>query len=170
MKKILTLAFLTITFYGVNAQSKFQHEVIAHLPIGESKDISSFGISIKTDYLFELSGKFKLGPSVGYSYFFGETTSFDLGDVILELDVDNFQFLPVAAAAQYYFTPKLSLRVDLGYAISLNGGDGGIYFSPKLGYDITDKLGVKFGYSRITHARDVDLDFNTIDLGLAFSF
>lgn len=173
MKKIVLLISLATFFCmtKVNGQSKFQHEALAFLPVGDSSDISSFGLGINSAYLFDVSDKFKIGPSVGYNLFIGNIISITDGVNTVETDLGEFHFLPVTAVAKYNFTDKISLRADIGYAFGLDkDNEGGIYFSPKLGYEISDAIGVKFGYIRMTDSSDQDLHFNALSLGIGYTF
>jgi len=81
--------------------------------------------------------------------------------------VDDFSFLPIAAAGRVSLGDVLFAGVDLGYAIGLNdGNDGGFYFAPKLGFGLFmfDVVGSYTGVSRDGST------VSSVNVGVEFSF
>ena len=133
MKKIFLLSLFTIFSLSVmNAQDQFKIGAAGGLPIGDSSELSLFAIAVDLGYLFEITENIKAGPISGYSHTFGDDIT--SGPIIIEDGVD-VQFIPVGVGGRYALASKLSVGIDLGYAIGLNdGNDGGFYYAPRISY------------------------------------
>ncbi|MEQ5792438.1 hypothetical protein J4E06_15330 [Muricauda sp. NFXS6] len=160
MKKIAL--FMLATFFGlsfVQAQGDFKAGIHAGLPIGDAGDFATFAIAIDLGYLFDVSDEFQVGPTAGYSHSFG--------DEIGGFEVDDVQFLPIAAAGRFSVSDEFSLGADLGYAIGISdGNDGGFYYAPKAAYSVSELMDIVLAY------RGVALDggsWDIISLGVEFN-
>lgn len=158
MRKIAL--FTVAVFFGLSCVKAQDLNGGIHLglPIGDAGDISTFSLIADLNYLFEVSEEFKVGPSVGYSHSFG--------DEIMGFEIDDIQFLPIAAAGRYSFSPEFSAGVDLGYALGITDGlDGGFYYAPRVAYSVTEMIDLVLAY------RGVSLDggsFDILSLGVEF--
>lgn len=161
MKKftVFTLAI----FFGLatmQAQGDFKAGIHAGLPIGDAGDLATFSIAVDLGYLFDVSDNFQAGPTIGFSQSFGDEIDTGIGT----FEVDDVQFLPIAAAGRFHATDEFSLGLDLGYALGINdGNDGGFYYAPRAAYSLSETLDLVLAY------RGVSLDggsWDIISLGL----
>ena len=166
MKKVLFVAFIAIIGLGkVNAQeSSINVGVNFGLPTGDASDISSFAVGAEVNYLFEISDKFKVGPSISYTTYFGKTITV-LG---ISVDIDDVSFLPLAAAGRYNLSEKFVLGADLGYGIGINpdGNDGGFYYRPMIGFQLGEKISLQASYSNVSVDGGT---FSNFGIGIMFS-
>ncbi|NAY90794.1 outer membrane beta-barrel protein [Muricauda sp. JGD-17] len=139
---MLTLALSTSTF----AQGDFKAGAHLGLPIGDAGDLATFAIAVDLGYLFEISDDFSAGPTLGYSHSFGD--EIDAG--LITVEVDDVQFLPIGGEARYAFD-DFFVGGGLGYAIGINdGNDGGFYYSPRFGYNVSDKVTIMAAYRGVS--------------------
>lgn len=133
MKKLLILSALALfIFQSSQAQGIFKLGADIGLPTGDVADISDFKIAADVAYMVDLVGVAEIGGLVGYTHFFGKDSNNDL----FSFEVDDFQFIPVAATGRFTLLPGMFLGTDLGYALGLNdGNDGGFYYRPQVGYN-----------------------------------
>lgn len=163
MKKIFLLAAFAIFGSSLHAQD-FKLGVNAGLPLGNAGDVSSFSLILDAGFLWEVSEQFDLGVMSGFSHSFGKkaaeigNASFNYGDV---------SFIPIAGAARLNALDKLTLGLDLGYAIGVSdGNDGGFYYAPRMQFGISETVAVVLAY------RGISLDggsFDVLSAGLEFS-
>ncbi|MCH3882314.1 outer membrane beta-barrel protein [Tenacibaculum aquimarinum] len=141
MKKLLlSIALVAFTFAATAQDGKFNLGVNAALPTGDFGEISSFGIGVEANYLFDVSEGFQIGPSVSYINFFGETVG--------AVEFPSTGFMPLAAAGRFNASDEFTLGADLGYAIGVSNAEGGeFYWRPMVGYDISDKVMLQASYS-----------------------
>lgn len=148
MKKLFlfaAFAMLSVTF--INAQGQFRAGISGGLPIGDAGDLATFAVVVDLGYLFEVSDSFDAGATVGYSHSFGDEIDFGFGTV----EVEDVQFLPVAAAARFEVAPSFTLGADLGYAVGLNdGNDGGFYYAPKAQYGVSETIDIVVAYRGVS--------------------
>ncbi len=164
MKKfLLTIAMVAFGFAANAQDGEFNAGVNLGLPIGDVSDAYSFTLGAEVNYLFSVSDDFKVGPSVGYVQFFGK--DFDvLGVSIPGVDAS---FMPLAAAGRFAVSDEFTLGADLGYAIGLSpdGNDGGFYYRPMVGYNISDNVMLQATYSGVSVEGG---SFSNIGLGVMF--
>lgn len=165
MKKILFTVAAVLGFAAVShAQEGFKVGANAALPIGDAGDLSTFSVGLDVAYLFEVSDAFYLGAATGFTNAFGEEVDFGFATV----EVEDVQFVPVAAAARYYFADSFYGGADLGYAFGITEGmDGGFYYRPKVGYNFSDLVGVNVSYTGVSLEGG---SWDTVGLGVEFSF
>ena len=131
MKKLCIVAILAIfSFTSTNAQEGFSGGVHLGIPTGDVSEISGFNYGVDLSYLFNVADDFDAGFTTGYTNFTGKDISTGFGTI----EFDDFGFVPVAATARYSFADNIFGAVDLGYAISTQGGTGGFYYQPKGGW------------------------------------
>ncbi len=168
MKKlVLGFVFAVFAMSNLNAQGNFNAGVNLGLPIGDAGDGWTFNVTVDLSYLWEVSDGFDAGIATGFSHSFGDSETYDFGEGgSVTLDVDDVQFLPIAAAARFNVSDKFGLGADLGYAIGINdGNDGGFYYAPRAYYSVSDSMDIVFAY------RGVSLDggsFDVLTLGVQF--
>lgn len=157
MKKVLLVGAIAL-FGAVNAQTAGNFKLGAHigLPVGDSSDFSSFLAGVDVAYMWPISADFNLGVTTGYSAWFGKSGT------------DTVSMIPIAAAAEYKFSPQFSLGVDLGYGLLFASGasDGGFYYQPKVAYHFGPGE-VYLGYLGLSNNGSND---GAITLGYAYSF
>jgi hypothetical protein len=138
MKKVLFAAVAVFAFGFSNAQEgKFKAGAHVGLPMGDIKDAFSLNIGLDASYSWAISDKFDAGIGSGYTLYTGK----DL--------FEDASFVPVYGSAQYLLTESLFLGTDLGYAIGVSGRDGGFYYQPKVGFQISE-FSVYAGYKGIS--------------------
>ena len=161
MKKLVLVAVFALIGFGAQAQDGFKLGVNAQLPVGDAADVYSFGLSLDLVYMFEVSESFDAGITTGFSNAFLKSEFKDFGDPA--------QFIPIAAAARFKASDDFSIGADLGYALGINdGNDGGFYYRPIVGYDISENAQLTLSYSGVS-VKDADFTFSTINLGILFS-
>ncbi len=132
MKRIL-LSF-TIILLALSAQAQLKIGVNGGLPIGDFSDSYSANFGLDAYYYF-IGGDDELlniGLASGFSFFAGDDA--EVSGITVE--VDNAQFIPLAAAARVNFIEFLSFGVDLGYGLPVGSeSDGSIYYRASGGLD-----------------------------------
>ncbi|MEO1031908.1 MAG: outer membrane beta-barrel protein [Bacteroidota bacterium] len=143
MKKLIFAAFAVFAFASVSAQGQFKAGISGGLPIGDAGDLATFAIAVDLGYLFEISDEFDAGVATGYSHSFG--------DEVNGFDIDDVQFIPVAASGRFEVAPDFTLGADLGYAIGINdGNDGGFYYSPRVQYSVSEAIDIVAAYRGVS--------------------
>ena len=163
MKKVLFIAAFLVAGVSMQAQEGASAGVNLGLPIGDAGDVSGFSIGVDFNYLWSAAESFDAGVAVGFTNAFGKTIDTPIGS----FEVEDVQFLPLAAAGRFHLSEDFSLGADLGYALGISdGNDGGFYYRPMVGYSLSEKLGLTFSYTGIS------LDggsWDTLNLGLMLS-
>lgn len=161
MKKVLLLGAIAL-FGAVNAQSAGNFKLGAHigLPVGDAADGYSFVAGADVAYMWPVAAEFNLGVASGYNAWFGKT--------LMGYKIPTLSMIPLAAAAEYKFSPQFSLGVDLGYGFIFADGDsdGGFYYQPKVAYHFGPGE-VYLGYVGLTKN---GFTYSSINLGYAYSF
>ena len=145
MKKVLFIAVVVLGLGNINAQNgSFNAGVSIGLPTGDISDSSSLAISVEANYLFEISGQFKVGPSISYLHYTGKKDILGSG-----YDQNDMSFLPIAAAARFAASEKFTFGADLGYGIGISPDDieGAFYYKPMVGYNISEKVMLQATYT-----------------------
>ncbi len=132
------------------------------IPVGDIEEFSTFNLGAEVAYRFDVSEQFKLGGVAAFSNFFGDSGEDEFGS----WDVDDIQFLPLAATARFNIS-KFFAGADVGYAVGINdGNEGGFYYRPLLGINF-GKIGALASYSGIS--RD-QFTVATVNIGLEYNF
>ena len=139
-KTIIIAAILLFTLTKVNAQESKLNLGVG-LGITSAEAIGGVALSLESNYLFKISEKFKLGPSISLLHYFG-----GLENLIDETNKTS-TYLPTAVALRYSLTQKSMIGFDFGYAIGISDTEGASYFRPMYGYTINDKLMLQLTYS-----------------------
>lgn len=166
MKKLLLIAVIAaFGFTSVNAQEGgIKLGLGFGLPLGDAETVSSFNLAFDAAYLINVADSFQVGPTVGYSHFFGKEYDTFFGTI----KGDDIQFAPIAASARFFASEDLFFGADLGYAVGISdGNDGGFYYRPKVGYGL-GPVSLIVSYSGISMENDVT--FSSLNLGVEFGF
>lgn len=177
MKNLMIVAAMVLATFTVSAQDATTSSsnagikvgVFATLPTGDDDavDTYSFGIGLDVKYLFAVADDFSVGFATGYTNYFSKNQDVDTGLFVIEIDVPNAQFIPLAASAQYMIADKFSAGLDIGYALGVSeGNDGGFYYRPGVSYGVSDSVEIGLSYSGISVN---DATFSTINLGVLFA-
>lgn len=171
MKKLLLLAAVAVFgLSNVNAQ-EFSVGLTAGIPVGDAGDFYTFNLGLDANYLWEVSDDFSAGVATGYNTSFGD--DFSTPDVTIAgitipgftYELDNFDYIPLAAAGRFNASEEFVLGADLGYAIVLTDGvDGGFYYRPMVGYNVSDKIQISVSYRGVSN----DGSFSTINAGVNY--
>ncbi len=148
MKKTIFFAALFVMgMLTTTAQNEFRAGLSGGIPIGDAGDFATFAIAVDLGYLFEISDSFDAGVATGYSNSFGDEIT--IAGVTVELD--NVQFIPVAASGRFEVAPSFTLGADVGYAIGINdGNDGGFYYSPRAQYSVSEAIDIVAAYRGVS--------------------
>jgi hypothetical protein len=163
MKKSVFFIFLSILAVQVYAQEGLKAGINLGLPVGDAGDVSGFSIGLDAMYHWEVSEAFNAGIATGFTNAFGKTIDTGIGS----FEVEDVQFLPIAASGRFMPSEAFSVGLDLGYAIGISdGNDGGLYYRPIVGYAVTTGTELNLSYTGIS------LDgatWSTINLGVLFN-
>jgi len=136
----LCIAIAIFGLSNLNAQG-FKLGGNVGIPTGDASDFSSFAIGVDVNFFWQASDSFDAGLAAGFS------NSFLKGD----FDGDNVQFLPIAAAGRFNASEDFKIGVDIGYGIGINdGNDGGFYYRPMVGYDVSETIEINLSYSGVS--------------------
>lgn len=163
MKKLFLAAFAVFAFASVSAQN-FAAGVTVGLPVGDAGDAYTLNLGIDLSYLWEVSESFDAGIATGYNTSLGD--EIDLG-LLGSVDIDDFNYIPIAAAGRFNASEEFVLGLDLGYAIGTGDADGGFYYKPMVGYNVTEKVQTTISYRGISVD---DGNFSTLNLGVNYGF
>lgn len=154
MKKLLVLlAFVFLGMSSAYSQGDLKLGFNAGLPTGDAGDSSDLQVGVDAAYLINILGIAEVGPMVGYSHFLRED------------GLDDLSFIPVAASGRINL-PMMFVGLDLGYAISVQGGgNGGAYYRPKVGLGIA-LVNIIASYSGISAD---GANISSINLGIELS-
>ena len=161
-----TALMLSLTTFS--QEKKIKIGAFGALPLGSTQDVTKFGIGVEAAYLFETSTRLDLGFSTGYSYFTGKRVKvLDYDNTMTTLKYSDAHYIPVTVVARFNIIDRLSIGGDLGYAIGFGDGiKGGLYYKPRLGFQIIDRLGVNVAY---TGLKVKDGTWKTLNFGIEFS-
>ncbi len=135
MKKVCLVAIVAMfSLTSMNAQGGISAGIHLGIPTGDISDFSSFNYGLDVTYLTEISDNFHAGVTSGYTNFTGKNVTFSGDDINFTVNTGDFGFIPIAGTARFSFSDKFFGAADLGYAISTNGGTGGFYYQPKVGF------------------------------------
>lgn len=159
MKKLLLITVLAIfSFDAAHSQTGLtgiRLGVNAGIPMGDVEDAASFKAGADLAYMISLMDIVQVGPMVGYSHYFGKD------------EIDDFQYLPIAASGRLGFPSSFYGGFDLGYALGLSDDiDGGLYWRPSLGYRFMN-FGIMLSYEGIS---DDVIDVSSLNLGVEIKF
>ena len=156
MRNLFTV--LVVMLLASQAQAQWKVGVNAGIPAGDVSDFYSFAAGADVYYMFGESkdALIKFGGTAGFVNYFGE--EIDGGG-----EIEDSQFIPVAAVARITVLSTLLFGLDLGYGIGVNdGNDGGAYGRVVAGLDLGNTIELNAFY----HLVAMD-SFNFGNAGLA---
>lgn len=168
MKKVILSAIALFAFGFANAQDSdggFQVGIHLGLPMGDIKDLSSFNAGLDLGYMWPAGEGFEIGVATGYDNFFAK----DYEAFGVTIKGEDAAFIPLAGALKYSVTENFFVGADLGYAFyagSEDGAEGGFYYQPKVGYQMSE-VDVFVGYKGISSS---GVTFSAVTLGAAYKF
>nr|WP_299340483.1 outer membrane beta-barrel protein [Allomuricauda sp.] len=169
-KTITTTIFLFLVILTTNAQvdrSSFKAGLTAGIPVGDASEVSSFSIGFDVNYHWGISRLLDVGFATGFLNAFGDTETINVGGFEVEGEFEDYQIIPAAASVRLYPTYEFKLGADLGYAIGVNeGNEGGFYYRPIVGYNITGNTEINVSYTAIEN----DPTFSFVMAGVLFLF
>lgn len=143
---LIALVFFTmiLTAYSQD-RSSFKAGFNAGMPVGDASEISSFSAGLDVNYHWGVSELLDVGVATGYIHAFGETLEG-------QTEFEDIQFFPVAASVRIYPTYHFKFGADAGYAVGVNAGnDGGLYYRPIVGYNITGNTELNVSYTAVNN-------------------
>ena len=157
----MSIAALSLT--SLNAQT-FKIGASLGLPTADASDFTSLVLGVDAYYYFtDIDAPIEFGLNAGFRNFFGDEIEV-LGQ---NVDFEDAQFLPIAAAARLKIFGTLSGGLDAGYALGISDGlDGGFYFRPVVGIDIADTIELNASYESILDAAT----WGNLNVGILFEF
>lgn len=166
MKKLLFTLFtvcLTMTAMAQYANKTMSIGIRGGLPISDFySDLFSFSVDADISYHTYVYENFMIGAGAGYGHVFGETLN---EDGLINIEVDDFSYIPVMASAKLYAGTLLYLGVQPGYAISLaDEWDGGFMIRVQAGLNLSENLDLVANYQNIMQGTA----FPSVNLGLNF--
>lgn len=162
MKTTILLAAFTVLSIasGYSQQGNFAVGLNGGIPMGDIEEFVTFNLGADVAYRIDIAEQFEIGALAGYSHFFGDSGEDEFGS----WEVDDIQFLPVAASARIKMNSFFA-GADVGYAMGINeGNDGGFYYRPHAGYNF-GRAGVVASYSGISND---GFTVATLNLGIEF--
>jgi hypothetical protein len=149
MKKLLSLAFLLVTFSSAslmaqNKQFKWSAAPGVAIPTGLYSMILGVGgdIELKGEYL--IAENINLTGSLGVGMFSPKTIDFGFGSSKGE----SMTFIPAIIGLDYNIK-KLHVGIGVGYANYFTEEDteGGFTFRPQVGIDLTERIQLNVKYT-----------------------
>ena len=160
MKILIPLIFVFIT---TAAQAQFKIGVNAGLPVGKAEDYYSFSAGLDAYYMFGNTpdALLKFGLGTGFLNYFG--------DEIDGEEIDDTQFIPIAAAGRVYLLSALIFGADLGYGVGISDdNDGGAYGRVLVGLNLGNTIELNAFYHLVKVVKGSD--FASAGLGLLIEF
>ncbi|MGY0392280.1 hypothetical protein ACW5R3_06985 [Bizionia sp. KMM 8389] len=163
MKKQILTCLVALMFGAFTyAQAGFNLGASIGFPVNDSQYDFTFGFTVDANYLFEVNQGIAVGLASGYGHGFGD--SYYFGPLVGDVDVEDYQYVPVAVAGRVNLNSRLVGGVDLGYAIAVSDiDDGGFYFRPMLGFNVNERLQLNVNYVGISDY----YYWSTVNLGIS---
>lgn len=166
MKKLVFSTLICLLFASA-AIAQYQNKTLSigirgGLPISDLySDLYSFSLDADVSYHVYAYENFMVGGAVGYGHVFGET----LTEGLINIEVEDYSYIPLLASAKLYAGNLLYLGVQPGYAFALTEDtDSGFIIRAIAGYNVTENLDIVANYQNIT----LGTAFPSVNLGLNF--
>ena len=157
MKKLLLI--IAVAMFGFTATAQdFRAGFHLGLPTGDAGDFYTLNLGADLSYMWNVSDTFDAGLAAGYTHFILDS----------DFEGDGAAFLPIAVAARFAASEQFSLGADLGYGIGISPSenDGGFYYRPVVGYNLSETMELTASYRGVS----VDsMDMSAITIGLNFA-
>jgi hypothetical protein len=151
MKKLFLPFLFLILIKTVNAQDekasssgfRFSGGINLALPTGDFNETHSFGLGVELQPEYNLSSKFSIYGSAGYTNFFGKKFA--------GIKLDNVGLIPILAGVRVYPAQQFFVGAKAGIGILTGSGDSESAFDyqPQIGYN-SDAFQVALGYNGLT--------------------
>lgn len=175
MKKLLTLAFITLFSLTATAQDEATEDqsrasVKISLDLGSTagdgltNKLYNLNVGFNFNYLYDLTKDLKIGAAAGIKTLM-EDDSFDK----LKNRVDSDKaYLSLGVEMRLYTdNDKFYLGADTGIAAGLFNKEDNFYYRPKLGFVLSECSGVFVSFTEVLGDGN---SFSTVNLGYEFSF
>ncbi len=164
MNKYIIACMIALISIGLNAQQGFKLGIQGGLPINDFNDEVAMSTGIDLGYMHALGERVDAGIVTGLIYGFHETFH---SEVVIR-DLQDIQFLPVAAAVHIWPSNSFSFGLEGGYAVGINkGNDGGLYYRPIAGYLVSSGAAINLSYTSINLESRT---WNTFNFGILYTF
>ncbi|WP_159023454.1 hypothetical protein [Formosa sp. L2A11] len=151
---------ISAVFTGLNIQNGLNIGVSGSMPLNSASDVVSAGVLLDVNYLYQVHRNFAFGVAAGYGIYFNKEENSNWGPIN---EGDDFRYFPIAAATRFGLNNGIVMGADLGYAIGASDQfDGGLYFRPMVGYNLSELVQVNLSYSGISN----DWTWSAASLGL----
>ncbi len=160
MKKIFFVLVVLLSINSFSQENQFNIGINGGITTGDIKPISSAAFGIDANYLFKVFDGISLGPSLNFLYF--------LTDEVNGVQPDAFVYLPIGGAIRFQsLSDYFYVGLDLGFAIGISpsGDNGGLFFKPMVGYNVTENLKLNLFYSAVKKRQPA---YSYVGLGIAF--
>lgn len=163
-KKTVTIILLLMTTTIIaQKESIWTVGVHAGKVLGEYESNYSANTGLDLSYLYPLSKKFYLGGAIGFSNYLGKDEVVTGNDIN---DIEDAQFIPVAASFRLSPFKSILMGGDIGYGIALaDSTESGFYASPRLTYIVND-IQIYAGYRLIS----IEDGLSSLQIGFAYKF
>lgn len=161
MKKITILAVLFCAVINMFSQEKeLNIGINGGFTIGNIEPQSSIAFGADANYLFDWYEDFKVGPTIGVTYFLPKEEN--------GVKPDARMYIPIGASIRFQsIDDAFFIGGELGYAIGItpSGDKGGIFFKPMVGYNVSESIKLNLFYAGVKKRQPT---FGYIGLGLSF--
>jgi hypothetical protein len=156
MKKIFLSLLSLMAILSYAQKSNFKIGTHLGLPINGTENSSKFSTGLDATYLYDLSEKFSLGATTGFTTFFGKK----FND---QFTYPNVTVIPITLSSEYSLFNNFKLGADVGLVIGASNIDNGyFYYHPKLIYGF-DKIEFQAGFRSF-------IDYQTLNFGVFYKF
>ncbi|MDW5288617.1 hypothetical protein [Formosa sp. PL04] len=150
-------------FGGNNIQHGLNLGGNISIPLNSDYNVVPIGIFLDVNYLYQSRRAIGFGLATGYAMYFKKNNT---ENQEFKYNGSGFRYIPVAGAARYALNNGIVIGGDIGYAFILsNNWNGGFYYRPVLGYNISELLQLNISYSGISN----HWHWSAINLGMTFN-
>ncbi|MEP2935710.1 MAG: hypothetical protein ABJM06_08325 [Gilvibacter sp.] len=157
MRNVLLLFCIAFCVQTTVAQ-KLEMSLSGAFAVGDGRDFTTTGFMAEVGLMPKVAPKLQLGGQVGFLLLPGKEIEFsDYTDA-----APSQQFVSLAGAARLDIAKGFKVEADIGYAFGVNKTDqfdsvfgipienvNGFYYSPKLLYEVTDRVLALLAYRAI---------------------
>lgn len=124
------MCFCLLSYVAKAQEKPMSIDVQMGLPVGDVEEFTDFHAGFNFTYLFtEFTENFHVGGRAGINAY---SNAFRKLDPFVDQEV---YFINLAFVAQYNLKENIFGRLDVGYALGVDGNsDGGIFYEPRIGY------------------------------------
>ena len=162
MKKVILFALFILSTITVQSQLKIGPNLA--VPLGDNSSLYTIGVGADAYYMLKDEiPLFDFGIGLGFMNYFGDEQKVE-NEII---PVDNFQIIPLTAAARISFLDIIYFGPDIGYSFILNEeSTGEFFFRGVAGIEVAKTVKLNGFYSALSK----DSTFASLGLGILFVF